>query len=80
MKHLQTHIGHLIFEKLDENGQKASWLADKICCSRPHIYRVFNNENMSIAALWRVSHALHFDFFAHLSAEFQSSEQTKPTL
>jgi len=64
------HIGQHIKEVMRQQGVTATQLAKDICCTRPHIHRIFRKENMDIALLERISKALNHDFFRDLSDEF----------
>ena len=65
------HIGQHIKEVMGEQGITATQLAKDICCTRPHIHKVFRKENIDIALLQRISEALNYDFFRDLSDEFR---------
>ena len=64
------HIGHHIKEVMRQQGVTATQLAKDICCTRPHIHRIFRKDSIDIALLERISNALHHDFFHDLSDEF----------
>ncbi len=63
------HIGQHIKEVMRQQGITATQLANDICCTRPHIHRIFRKDNMDVALLERISIALHYDFFRDLSEE-----------
>jgi transcriptional regulator with XRE-family HTH domain len=65
------HIGQHIKEVMRQQGTTATQLAKDICCTRPHIHRIFRKENIDIALLERISTALKYDFFHDLSEEFK---------
>ena len=65
------HIGQHIKEVMRQQGTTATQLANDICCTRPHIHKIFRKDNIDIALLRRISDALHHDFFRDLSDEFQ---------
>lgn len=64
------HIGQHIKKVMRQQGMTATQLAKDICCTRPHIHRIFRKENIDIALLERISTALDYDFFRDLSEEF----------
>ena len=61
------HIGSLIQKRLKEDGRTATWLAGKIACTRPHLYKIFKKSDIDCALLLRISKALDFDFFQYYS-------------
>lgn len=64
------HIGQHIKEVMRQQGVTATQLAKDICCTRPHIHRIFRKDNIDIALLEHISDALHYNFFRDLSEEF----------
>lgn len=64
------HIGQHIKEVMRQQNVTATQLANDICCTRPHIHRIFRKDNIDIALLERISTALNHDFFRDLSEEF----------
>ena len=64
------HIGQHIKEVMRQQGMTATQLANDICCTRPHIHKIFRKDNIDIALLRRISDALHHDFFRDLSDEY----------
>ena len=65
------HIGQHIKEVMRQQGVTATQLANAICCTRPHVHKIFRKDNIDIALLRRISDALHYDFFRDLSDDFQ---------
>jgi plasmid maintenance system antidote protein VapI len=63
------HIGSKIQEKLRESGHTVAWFARQICCTRTHVYKIFNKENIDVELLMRISNVLNYDFFQDLSDE-----------
>lgn len=61
------HIGEKIREILKTKGRTALWLANEICVSRTHIYKIFDKNNLDMVLLMRISIALNHDFFADIS-------------
>ena len=64
----RIHIGSLIRKQLKQDGRKVTWLAEKISCTRPHLYKIFRKTNIDCELLTRISIALDFDFFQYYSA------------
>ena len=65
------HIGQHIKEIMRHQGVTATQLAKDICCTRPHIHKIFRKENIDIVLLIRISNALKHDFFKDISAEME---------
>jgi hypothetical protein len=63
----EIHIGNLIREKMKENGQTASWLAQKMHCHPSNIQKIFLKHHIYTTTLLRISIILKYDFFAHYS-------------
>ncbi len=68
------YIGQHIKEVMRQKGVTATQLAERICCTRPHIHKIFRKENIDLVLLWRISHALNYDFFRDLSDDFHNAE------
>lgn len=64
------HIGQHIKDVMRQQGVTATQLAKDICCTRPHIHKIFHKDNIDVALLWRISEALNYDFFHDLSDEY----------
>ncbi len=56
-------IGDAIKEKYLESNLSIGEFADKICCKRENVYKLFKREQVDVHLLWSVSVALNFDFF-----------------
>ena len=63
----EIHIGSLIKNKLNEDGRKVEWLAQKIHCKRDNIYKIFLKASIDTTLLLYISIALKTNFFAFLS-------------
>lgn len=63
------HIGQQIERIFREQGRKVSWFADKLCCDRRNVYKIFERESIDTALLARISILLGRDFFQDLSKE-----------
>jgi len=65
-------IGNLIVQKLNEKGQKISWLAKKVNSDRSNFYRILKRNHIDTQLLMDISLTLDFDFFACLSEHFKN--------
>jgi transcriptional regulator with XRE-family HTH domain len=65
------HIGQHIKQVMREKNITATQLAKDICCTRPHIHKIFRKENLDINLLLHISKALQHDFFKDLSEEYE---------
>lgn len=68
------HIGQQIEKIFREQGRKVSWFADKLCCDRRNIYKIFERESIDTALLARISILLGHDFLQDLSDEINKNE------
>lgn len=59
---------------MKRQGVTATQLAKDICCTRPHVHKIFRKENIDLVLLWRISNALNYDFFRDLSDDFRTRE------
>jgi len=66
-------IGTLILQKLKENGQAVSWLAEKVNSDRCNFYRILQRNHIDTQLLWNISRALNFNFFACYSEHFHKT-------
>ena len=44
MENREIHIGHLIQQKLQEQGRSITWLAKQLNYSRANMYQIFNKK------------------------------------
>lgn len=56
-------IGRLIEDELRRQERSVTWFSRKILCDRRNVYDIFNRADIDTALLYRISKALHFDFF-----------------
>ncbi len=75
------HAGELIKHTLRQKGKTVTWFAQKMCCTRTHVYKIFRKKNLDIDLLWRASCILQHDLFSEYSIAFtqKSAEHQKPT-
>jgi len=60
----EVHIGALIKKKMNEDGRKAKWLADKIGCVPHNIYWIYQQQHIGTEQLILICTHLEMDFFA----------------
>ena len=75
--HSDIDIGSLIIQKLNANGQKISWLAEKVNSDRSNFYRILKRNHIDTQLLMDISCALNFDFFACFSECFHKRNEMK---
>ncbi len=71
------HIGQAVLRTLKSQNRTATWLANEICVTRTHIYKIFEKENIDVALLLRISKALNHDFFADLSDAISNQKESE---
>ncbi len=64
---MNLHIGNRIKEVMAEKEVSAVQLAQRIYCSRTHIYRILEKDSIDTFLLTRISAALDYDFFKDIS-------------
>ena len=65
------HIGKIIEEELRHQERTVTWLSRQIHCDRSNIYDIFSRSSIDTDLLYRLSKALHKDFFTCYSSELQ---------
>ena len=65
------HIGKIIEEELHRQERTVAWLSRKIHCDRRNIYDIFSRTSIDTNLLYKLSIALHMDFFTYFSANLQ---------
>ena len=63
----KIHIGELIREKLNENGQSASWLARKVHCDRSNFNKKLQQDHIDTGLLLHISEIMNVNFFNYYS-------------
>lgn len=74
------HIGKIIEEEFRSQERSVAWLSRKIHCDRRNIYDIFSRTSIDTDLLFKLSMALHKDFFAYFSANLQLSNDQLSTL
>ena len=67
-------IGELIQKKLTEERRSVAWLAEKLCCNRSSVYKIFQKSYIDTGLLLKISLALNFDFFSYYSKIFHEKQ------
>lgn len=67
-------IGQLIKDELIRQERTVTWLAHQVNCDRRNIYHIFSRADIDTDMLFRISLALHTDFFAYYSNKLQYAE------
>ncbi|MBQ6083835.1 MAG: hypothetical protein IJK92_05735 [Bacteroidales bacterium] len=73
------HIGRIIKQVLANQGRTAVWLAKQVNCTPENLYKVFNQQWITMPLLFEISKALDYDFFKECSEWFQSQSFRQPT-
>lgn len=68
------NIGKHIETVFREQGRKVSWFADKLCCDRRNVYKIFERESIDTALLVRISIVLDHDFLKDLSDKLKENK------
>lgn len=68
------HAGELIEHTLRKKGKTVTWFAQKMCCTRTHVYKIFKKKNLDIDLLWRASYILEYDLFTEYSIAFSQKQ------
>ena len=63
----KIHIGKLIKKKMEEDGRKASWLAEKLHCETSNIYKIYEKPTINTELLLHIAQALQTNFFEYYS-------------
>ena len=63
------HIGRRIKEVAASQQLSAVDLAQKLCCSRANVYKIFDRATIDTGQLARICRILNHDFFSELSQE-----------
>lgn len=63
----EFHLGNEIKKELKKQERTVAWFARKICCTRTHVYRIFEKNNLDVSLLIKISQVLSHDFLKDLS-------------
>lgn len=67
----KKRIGELIEEHVNKQGWNKSVFADKICCQRSNVYKIFDRNDISITQLQLISEVLNHNFFEDLAQNIE---------
>lgn len=67
---MNIHVGNLIRNELRCQERSVTWFAQKICCTRTHVYKILEKDNIDIILLLRISQVLNHNFFEDISKKF----------
>ena len=71
----EVHIGRLIKRRIEDNGIRVSWFAQKLGCHRNNVYIIFNRSWIDTETLMSICIILHHDFFQDLSEIYQKDDE-----
>lgn len=54
-----------------------AWLAERLCCDKRNVYRIFNRDNIDIQQLDRLGKILDHNFFVDLMGEESKSDNSE---
>lgn len=66
------HIGRLIKAEVKRQGMTTVYLSEQLGCSRMNTYKIYRRPWITTDMLYKVSAALHHNFFSDLSANFEA--------
>lgn len=66
------HIGELIEKELHRQERSVTWFANKLCCDRTNVYKIFKKQSIDTELLLRISGILNCDFFKYYSQALYS--------
>ncbi len=63
------HIGKIIEKEFHRQGRSVAWFANRLCCDRTNVYKIFKRESIDTALLIKISHILEHNFFIYYMEE-----------
>jgi len=69
------HIGKIIEEEFYRQGRSISWFAEKLCCDRTNVYKIFKRESIDTELLIRISLVLKHNFFIYYMKTMKECEK-----
>ncbi len=75
---MATTIGQLIEEEVRRQGWNITEFAEKICCTRPNVYNIFERNRMDVAQLQIISKVLDHNFFMDLAENPELADASNP--
>jgi len=73
----KIHIGKLIQKKMDEDGRRAKWLADKLPCHVSNIYRIYEQQFPATEHVNKICAILDIDLYPYYSEHLRELIQRK---
>ena len=70
----EIHIGKIIQNKMEEGGRTASWLANKLSCTRQNIYKIYDKTNIDLIQLLQICRALNHNFLKDVYDIFNNND------
>jgi len=67
------NIGNEIHDELLRQNHSVLWLSQQLGCNRTNIYNIFVRESISTDLLFKISIALHKDFFSLYSQQIKET-------
>ena len=64
------HIGQIIRQELQEQGQTVAWFTKELNCSRSNVYKIFEKPTLDTGILLQISKILEVNLFQYYSDEF----------
>ncbi len=74
------HIGKIIEEELRRQERTVTWLSRQIHCDRRNIYDIFSRTSIDTDLLYKLSIALHKDFFACFSTNLHLCDSSSSSI
>lgn len=75
----EFHLGHIVRDKLKEQGRCVVWLSKKLNCSRSNLYLIFDKKYIDCELLMRLSVIMEYDFFGSLSEYYRKTVKKNST-
>ena len=73
----KINIGEAIKRKMEEDGRKTKWLAEKINCDRTNIHRIYQHKHIDPELLMQICIHLEIDLFSLYSQQINEEIQKK---
>lgn len=70
------HIGELIQKEMKRQGRTVNWLAERVCCEKSNIYKMFRRKSLDLEQLMLVSTVLGHNFLRDCFEEISSKKNS----
>lgn len=67
----EIHIGREIRSFMESRHYSATWLAERLCCDRTNVYKMFARTSLDSDTLLKISVFLRHDFFKIYSRAYE---------